>query len=70
MLKNVFKGAATTVITQPKDEPLHQDYQRLLAAGTKPSLAKLTLARKIASIALSMWKSKEEYDPTKRRKPS
>jgi transposase len=70
VLKNVFKGAATTVITELEDEPLHQHYQRLLAAGTKPSLAKLTVARKIAAIALSMWKSKEGYDPTKRRKPS
>lgn len=68
VLKNVFKGAAMTVVTQLKDEPLHQDYQRLLAAGTKPNLAKLTIARKIAAIALSMWKSKEKYDPTKDRK--
>jgi len=67
-LKNIFKGAATTVINQLKTEPLHQDYQRLLAAGTKPNLAKLTLARKLAAIALSMWKSKEKYDSTKHRK--
>jgi hypothetical protein len=69
-LKNIFKGAATTVSHQLKTEPLHQDYQRLLAAGTKPNLAKLTIARKIAAIALSMWKSKERYDPTKHRKQS
>jgi transposase len=69
-LKNIFKGAATTVITQLETEPLHQDYQRLIAAGTKPNLAKLTIARKIAAIALSMWKSKEKYDPTKHRKQS
>jgi transposase len=68
VLKNVFKGAAMTVVTQLKAEPLHQDYQRLLAAGTKPNLAKLTIARKIAAIALSMWKSKEKYDSTKHRK--
>jgi transposase len=67
-LKHVFKGAATTVITQLETEPLHQDYQRLIGAGTKPNLAKLTIARKIAAIALSMWKSKEKYDPTKHRK--
>jgi len=68
VLKHVFKGAATTVIMQLKTEPLHQNYQRMLAAGTKPNLAKLTLARKLAAIALSMWKSGEEYDPTKHRK--
>jgi transposase len=67
-LKSVFKGAATTVIGQLETDPLHQDYQRLIAAGTKPNLAKVTLARKIAAIALSMWKSKEKYDPTKHRK--
>jgi len=58
------------VTGQLKTEPLHQDYQRLLAAGTKPNLAKLTIARKIAAIALSMWKSKEGYDSTKHRKQS
>jgi transposase len=69
-LKNIFKGAATTVITQLETEPLRQDYQRLITAGTKPNLAKLTIARKLAAIALSMWKSKEKYDPTKHRKQS
>jgi hypothetical protein len=67
-LKHLFKGAATTVIMQLETEPLHQDYQRLITAGTKPNLAKLTIARKLAAIALSMWKSKEKYDPTKHRK--
>jgi transposase len=67
-LKTLFKGAATTVITQLETDPLHQDYQRLITAGTKPNLAKLTIARKLAAIALSMWKSKEKYDPTKHRK--
>jgi transposase len=67
-LKCIFKGAATTVIAQHETDSLHQDYQRLIAAGTKPNLAKLTIARKIAAIVLSMWKSKETYDPTKHRK--
>lgn len=67
-LKHIFKGAATTVITQLDTEPLYQDYQRLLTAGTKPNLAKVTIARKLAAIALSMWKSKEKYDSTKHRK--
>lgn len=70
VLKSIFKGAATTVITQLETEPLHHDYQRMLAAGTKPNLAKLTLARKIAAIALSMWKNNKEYDPTLDRKQS
>lgn len=70
VLKSVFKGAATTVIMSMEDEPLHQEYKRTIAAGTKPTLAKLTLARKIAAVALSMWKTKERYDPTKHRKQS
>ena len=45
--------------------PLHQSYQRLLAAGTKPNLARLTIARRIAAAVLAMWKNKETYNPTK-----
>lgn len=67
-LKCIFKCAATTVIAQMPDDPLHYDYQRIIANGTKPNLAKLTIARKIAGIVLSMWKTKEKYDPTKHRK--
>ena len=44
-LKAVFKGAATTVLMQWHDDPLYHDYQRLLAGGTKPNLAKVTKAR-------------------------
>ena len=69
-LKVIFKGAAMTVINQLPDEPLHADYQKLLAQGTKPNMAKLTLARKIASVTLALWKTKEEYDPGKFRKQS
>ena len=67
LLKAVFKGAATTVITQLPEHPLHQDYERMLAAGIKPNLAKLTLARKIAATVLSMWKHQEVYDPQRHR---
>lgn len=63
LLKSVFKGAATTVICQLPDHRLHKDYERMLEAGIKPNLAKLTLARRIAATVLSMWKHKEVYDP-------
>lgn len=66
-LKAIFKGAATTVITQLPDEPLHGDYERMLRSGIKPNLAKLTLARKIAATVLSMWKHQEAYDPKRHR---
>jgi len=36
-----------------------------LQAGIKPNLAKLTLARRIAAIVLSMWKHEEVYDPAR-----
>ena len=43
------------------DDPLFKSYERTLAAGTKPNLAKLTLERKIAAITLALWKKKETY---------
>jgi transposase len=67
LLKAVFKGAATAVIARMTTSPLHADYQRALAAGTKPNLARLTLARRIAAIVLSMWKHKEVYDPERHK---
>jgi transposase len=65
MLKMLFKGAATTVIAHDAPNPLRADYDRMLDEGTRPNLAKLTLARKIAAIVLAMWKTEERYDPRK-----
>jgi transposase len=62
-LKSIFKGAATTVITQCNKDPIHARYERLLDGGTKPTLAKLSLARMIAATVLRMWKDEKEYDP-------
>lgn len=62
-LKYIFKGAATTVIAHARPNPFREAYDRLCADGTKPNLAKLTVARKIAATTLAMWKSGEEYDP-------
>ena len=67
-LKAVFKGAATTVIAQLPEHPLNLNYQRMLTAGIKPNLAKLTLARQIAAIVLSMWKHGEAYDPERQKR--
>jgi hypothetical protein len=64
-LKAVFKGAALNVIQSSPKQPLHQDYQRMISAGMKPSLARLTIARKLAATVLAMGKNKEEYDPAK-----
>jgi transposase len=66
-LKAVFKGAATTVMMQLPEHPLSLNYQRMVTAGIKPNLAKLTLARQIAAIVLSMWKHGEAYDPKRQK---
>lgn len=66
LLKEVFKGAAFTLTSSKMEShPLHQAYRRLLNSGTKPNLARLTLARRIAAAVLAMWKNKEAYDPTR-----
>jgi transposase len=65
-LKYVFKGAVSTV-TLYQQQPLYGDFQRLLEQGTKPPMARLTLARRIAATVLSMWKKKEAYDPDRYR---
>ncbi len=56
-LKDIFKGAATTVITQRSKGPIHARYARLLDDGSKPTLAKLSLARMIAATVLRMSRS-------------
>ena len=61
-LKMIFKGAATTVI-QAAPNPFRDAYDRLCEQGTKPNLAKVTVARKIAATALAVWKRQEVYDP-------
>ena len=60
-LKRIFKGAATTVIGQAEEGPLYRHYLSLLDGGTKPNLAKLTIARQIASIMLALWRTGEGY---------
>jgi transposase len=62
VLKGIFKSAAITAIHQTKGgHPLREAYARLLDNGTRPPLAKLTIARKIAATVLAMWKKQEVY---------
>jgi transposase len=42
--------------------PLRDFYVALLEKGMKPEMARLTLARKIAAIALTLWKKEEPFD--------
>ncbi len=61
-LKSVFKGAAHIAIHQAKPRhSLQTTYARLLDGGTRPPLARLTIARKIAAAVLAMWKNEEVY---------
>jgi hypothetical protein len=64
VLKDIFRGAAHTVVST-QCQPLYDTYERTLAAGTKPNLARLTLARKIAAITLALWKNQERFDPAR-----
>jgi len=59
-LKNLFKGAAISASTRPG--PLYDFYVRLLEKGMRPTMARLTLARKIATITLTMWKKGVDFD--------
>jgi len=59
-LKGLFKGAATRASVQPG--PFQEFYQRSLAKGIKPTMVRLTLARKMAAITLTLWKKGEDFD--------
>jgi hypothetical protein len=48
-----------------KAGPLKELYDRCVAGGVREEIAKLTLARKLASVALRLWKKGELWDPTK-----
>jgi transposase len=62
-LKGLFKGAATMASVRPG--PFQDFYQAALAKGIKPTMARLTLARKIAAITLTLWKKGESFDAEK-----
>src|SRR5215472_16265207 len=59
-LKNVFKSAAIVASTKPG--PFQEFYAALVAKGMRPEMARLTLARKIATITLIVWKKGVCFD--------
>jgi len=63
ILKEVFKGAATSATVRPG--PLRDFYLACLKRGVREELAKVTLARKIAAVTLRLWKKGELWDPDK-----
>ncbi len=58
-LKGVFKAAATNACAS---EPFKQQYEAIVAQGIDPTLARLTVARKLAAITLAIWKRGEVFD--------
>src|SRR6202795_664705 len=59
-LKNLFKGAA--IVASSKPGPFQEFYTALLTKGIRPEMARLTLARKIATIVLMVWKRGACFD--------
>lgn len=59
-MKEIFKGAATRASCGVG--PFREFYVALLDKGMKPEMARLTLARKIAAIALTLWKKGGRFD--------
>jgi len=60
-LKAAFKGAALESIRS--NEEFKQYYQRMIDNRIRPEMAQLTVARKLAAIALAVWKRGEAFDP-------
>jgi transposase len=61
IMKDVFKGAAIDAIRSS-----FADFNaRLVASGMREEMARLTVARKIVAIVLTIWKKGETYNPTK-----
>jgi transposase len=59
-LKYVFKSAALSASARPG--PFYDFYAALLAKRMRPAMARLTLARKIAAITLTIWKKGVDFD--------
>lgn len=63
MLKNVILGAAHTAVSRSRPNPFADRYQELIAAGHPRATARRTVARSLAAVMWSMWKSQTTYHP-------
>jgi hypothetical protein len=59
-MKEIFKSTALNATRCAG--PFNDFYAALLAKGMKPEMARLTLARKIAAITLTLWKKGGRFD--------
>ncbi|MGZ5445834.1 MAG: hypothetical protein ACXW5J_29890, partial [Thermoanaerobaculia bacterium] len=57
------KGAANAAASTPG--PLRDYYEASVGRGVERELAKVTLARKIAAVALRLWKKGEIFEAKK-----
>jgi|ERR1700758_124453 len=62
-LKYIFVSSAINASIHPG--PFRDFYSRLIEKGLKPSMARLTLARKIAAIVLILWKKEGRFEADK-----
>jgi transposase len=67
-LKNVFKSAATTASAM--EGPFREFYLARVGNGMLPARARLTLARKMAAIALTLWKKGETFEAKYLNRPA
>ncbi len=58
LLKRVFKNAATSAC---RSGPFQATFAARVQQGMDPALARLTIARQLAAITLSLWKRGEEF---------
>lgn len=61
-LKRVFKSSAVEAM---KDEAVKRIYTRMTEEGVRAEMARLTIARKLAAVTLSVWKRGEDYEESK-----
>ena len=62
-LKEIFKSAALRACRLPG--PWRDWFTKRVEQGMKPELARLTMARKLAAVALILWKKGEHYNAEK-----
>src|SRR5205823_5627254 len=61
-LKQVFKDAA---LTAARREPCQSWYQARIEKGMRPEMARLSLARRLAAVTLTLWQRQEPFDADK-----
>lgn len=61
-LKAALKGAA---LAASRTEPFATRYRRLVDRGLSPEIARVVIARTLASCVLALWKKGERFDPDK-----